>query len=103
MVDARLARSLVQRAISGLKSTEPQSSTDPHDPIYAQVAAATPRRRGGRAQDVLDPETYHTIKTECPGWDLDSNPDEMPRNYSKRFLGFMRKHHERNKYSLPGF
>lgn len=114
MVDARLARSLVQRAISGLKSTEPQSSTDPHDPIYAQAAAATPRRRGGRAQDVLDPETYHTIKTECPGWDLDvlikqfdaflnSNPDEMPRNYSKRFLGFMRKHHERNKYSLPGF
>lgn len=114
LVDPGLTRDLVQRAISGLKVVEPKSSQDPHDPSYAAAAAATPRRRGGRAHEVLDPETYAAIKAECPGWDLDvlikqfdaflnSNPDEMPRNYSKRFYGFMKKHHERNKYTLPGY
>lgn len=34
---------------------------------------------------------------------LNSNPSEMPRNYSKRFQGFMKKHHERNKHDLPGY
>lgn len=114
LVDPNLTRSLVQRAISGLKVAEPKPSQDPHDPSYAAAATMAPRRRGGRAHEVLDPETYAAIKAECPGWDLDvlikqfdaflnSNPDEMPRNYSKRFYGFMKKHHERNKYTLPGF
>jgi plasmid replication initiation protein len=114
VVDPKLTRRLVQQAISGLKVVEPHRSGDPHDPSYAAAAAATPRRRGGRAHEVLDSETYAAIKAECPGWDLDvlikqfdaflnSNPDEMPRNYSKRFYGFMKKHHERNKFSLPGF
>lgn len=114
LVDPNATRNLVQRAIAGLKIADPKPAQDPHDPSYAAAAAATPRRRGGRAHDVLDPETYTAIKTECPGWDLDvlikqfdaflnSNPDEMPRNYSKRFYGFMKKHHERNKHTLPGF
>ncbi|AMK20196.1 plasmid replication initiator protein-like protein (plasmid) [Sphingobium sp. MI1205] len=114
LVDPKLARTLVQRAISGLKVAPSHPSGDPHDPSYVAAAAIAPRRRGGRAHEVLDPEIYAAIKTECPGWDLDvlikqfdaflnSNPEEMPRNYSKRFYGFMKKHHERNKYSLPGF
>lgn len=114
LVDAALTRSLVQRAISGLKAVDRPPSQDPHDASYASAAAVTPTRRGGRAHEVLDPEIYQAIKTECPGWDLDvlikqfdaflgSNPNEMPRNYSKRFYGFMKKHHERNKYTLPGF
>lgn len=114
LVDPSLVRSLVKRAVSDLKVADPKPSLDPHDQSYAVAAASTPRRRGGRAHEVLDPETYAAIKAECPGWDLDvlikqfdaflnSNPDEMPRNYSKRFYGFMKKHHERNKYTLPGF
>ncbi len=114
IVDPSLTRKLVQRVISGFKVVEPQPSSDPHDLSYAAAAASTPKRRGGRAHEVLDPETYTAIKAECPGWDLDvlikqfdaflnSNPGEMPRNYSKRFYGFMKKHHERNKYNLPGF
>ncbi|WP_298671596.1 replication initiator protein A [uncultured Sphingomonas sp.] len=114
LVDPGLTRDLVQRAISGLKVVDPKPSQDPHDPSYAAAAAVIPRRRGGRAHEVLDPETLAAIKAECPGWDLDvlikqfdaflnSNPDEMPRNYSKRFYGFMKKHHERNKYTLPGY
>lgn len=113
-VDMKLTRNLLARATASLKAVEPATSTDPHHPSYAAVAAAAPRVRGGRAKDVLDPEVYDAIRTECPGWDLDvlmkqfdaflnSNPSEMPRNYSKRFQGFMKKHHERNKHDLPGY
>ncbi|WP_416194516.1 replication initiator protein A [Sphingomonas sp. 10B4] len=114
MVDARLTRSLVARATAGLKAVDPYPSTDPHDGSYAAAGAAMPRVRGGRAKDVIEPAIYNAIRTECPGWDLDNlmkqfdaflnaNPNELPRNYSKRFYGFMKKHHERNKYGLPGY
>lgn len=113
-VDMRLTRNLLAQAAASLKAVEPLASTDPHHPSYATAAATMPRSRGGRAKDVLDPEVYDAIRAECPGWDLDvlmkqfdaflnTNPSEMPRNYSKRFHGFMRKHHERNKHDLPGF
>ncbi|WP_299112531.1 replication initiator protein A [uncultured Bradyrhizobium sp.] len=113
-VDTRLTRNLLAKAAANLKSVEPLSSTDPHHPSYAAVAATIPMSRSGRAKDVLDPDVYDAIRAECPGWDLDvlmkqfdaflnTNPAEMPRNYSKRFHGFMRKHHERNKHDLPGF
>ena len=114
LIDPALTRSLVARAVAGLKSVDPQHSTDPHYGSYATVASAMPRVRGGRAKDVLEADIYQAIRTECPGWDLDnlikqfdaflnSNPSEMPRNYSKRFYGFMKKHHERNKHTLPGY
>ena len=78
------------------------------------MPATTPHRRVGRAERVLDAATYQAIKTECPGWDLDmlmqqfdaflnAHPSELPRNYSKRFYGFMKKHHERNKHQLHGY
>lgn len=112
-VDPALARRLVQRAVSGLNSAEASPKHDPHDGSYLAAAAAMPRIRGGRAKDVLEPEIYEAIRTECPGWDLDNlvrqfdaflnaNPNELPRNYSKRFYGFMKKHHERNRHTLPG-
>ena len=72
------------------------------------------RKRGSRAKDVIDPETYDAIRRDFPGWDLDvlmarfdnyiaSNLAELPPNYSKRFYFFMKSHHQRNKHSLPGF
>ena len=114
LIDPARTRSLVTRAVAGLKSVDPQHSTDPHNGSYATAASAMPRVRGGRAKEVLEADIYQAIRTECPGWDLDnlikqfdaflnSNPSEMPRNYSKRFYGFMKKHHERNRHTLPGY
>lgn len=113
IVDASITRGLIAKVAAGLKVVD-CASVDPHDPGYAAVAVTMPRGRGGRAQDVLEPEIYQAIRAECPGWDLDvlmkqfdaflnANPNEMPRNYSKRFYGFIKKHHERNKHTLPGF
>jgi len=114
LFDPSLTRSLVARAVAGLRHVDPKPSIYPHDESYAAAAAAIPRVRGGRARDLLDQETYEAIRTECPGWDLDNlikqfdaflnaNPNELPRNYAKRFYGFMKKHHERNKHTLPGY
>ena len=115
MIDPNITRRLVLNAAAGLKYVDAPSSFDPHNPAYAQVSRdIPPLGHGGRAHDVLDSETYQAIRRECPGWDLNvmmktfdtflsSNPNEIPRNYSKRFYGFMKKHHERNKHTLPGF
>jgi len=77
-------------------------------------SGAVARRRGSRAKDVIDSETYQAIRRDFPGWDLDvlmarfdnyiaNNLSELPPNYSKRFYFFMKSHHQRNKHSLPGF
>ncbi|AXB80165.1 replication initiator protein A [Novosphingobium sp. P6W] len=112
-VDPSLTRGLLAQAATRLKYDS--AGSDPHNPIYAEAAAQKPSpRRGDRAHDVLDADVYEAIQRECPGWDLDvlmktfdaflnRNPNELPRNYSKRFYGFMKKHHERNKYQLPGY
>ena len=114
-VDPRLTRGLLARTTASLKFEDANPAGDPHAKVYAKAAEEAPKlRRGSKAQDVLDPEIYEAIRQECPGWDLDvlmktfdaflnANPNELPRNYSKRFYGFMKKHHERNKYQLPGF
>ena len=113
-VDPRLTRGLLPRPAASLKF-EDTNPADPHAQVYAEAARQAPQPpRGSRAQDILDREIYQAIREECPGWDLDvlmktfdqflgANPTELPRNYSKRFYGFVKKHHERNKYQLPGF
>lgn len=77
-------------------------------------SSSASRKRGSRAKDVIDPETYDAIRRDFPGWDLDvlmarfdnyiaNNLTELPPNYSKRFYFFMKSHHQRNRHSLPGF
>lgn len=68
-------------------------------------------RHRARATDVLDADIYSAMRSDFPGWDYDelmsrfdaflgTNPHELPRNYSKRFYGFVKEHHRRNKYKL---
>lgn len=112
-VDPHLTRQILTRTATRLKF-EDANPANPHAQVYGEAARRAPQPpRGSRAQDILDREIYEAIQAECPGWDLDvlmktfdaflgANPAELPRNYSKRFYGFMKKHHERNKYQLPG-
>lgn len=110
-VDPALVRKLLATTSASLR---PEQQADASAALDSNASQSQSRRRGGGAQDTLDPEIYQAIRSECPGWDLDvlmrqfdsflnSNPHELPRNYSKRFYGFMKKHHERNKHTLPGF
>lgn len=109
-IDPAVARSLITKTITGLVS----NSLNAEETGQRNVPARTAQGGSyGRAQRVLDADIYQAIKSECPGWDLDvlmqqfdaflnANPNELPRNYSKRFYGFVKRHHERNKFQLPG-
>lgn len=71
-------------------------------------------RMSGRpllAARIVDADVLEAIRTDFPGWDYDAliqrfdaflgaNPSELPRNYSRRFYGFVKEHHRRNRYRL---
>lgn len=83
-------------------------------PLPSPARAAGASRSTGRAPTaarLLDAETYAAIRADFPGWDYDelirrfdaflgANPSELPRNYARRFYGFVKEHHRRNKYRL---
>lgn len=100
MIDPRQAMTLIARAAGGLRS--PGADRSKAKPIPLS---------GGRARDILDADIHDAIRSDFPGWDYDelmrrfdaflgANPHELPRNYSKRFYGFVKEHHRRNKYKL---
>lgn len=88
-------------------------------PAKASAPARKPRTASEHkysrfAEDEISPEILAQIRAECPGWDLDErkqafdrlikrNPAVLPANYDRRFLAFMRTHHERNKHNLSLF
>ncbi|CCW17907.1 Plasmid replication initiator protein [Sphingobium indicum BiD32] len=108
MVDPRLALGMISSLSRELRVG---ADAPPRRPIRT-----APQRRSdpaGRttASRMLDAEIYSAIRADFPGWDYDelmrrfdaflgANPSELPRNYSKRFYGFVKEHHRRNKYRL---
>lgn len=100
MIDPREALALLAQAGGGLRSPGAEKSK-------ARQAFIS----SGRVRDILDADIYESIRSDFPGWDYDelmrrfdaflgANPHELPRNYSKRFYGFVKEHHRRNKYKL---
>ena len=100
MIDPRQAMTLIAQAAGGLRS-----------PGADRTKAKPAPLSGGRARDILDADVHDAIRSDFPGWDYDelmrrfdaflgANPHELPRNYSKRFYGFVKEHHRRNKYKL---
>lgn len=56
-------------------------------------------------------ETQALLRAECPGWDLyalhadfeawvKQSPERTPANWQKAFIGWVRRHHERNRHQL---
>jgi plasmid replication initiation protein len=100
MIDPRQALKLIAQTAGGLRSPA------------AQKDKALPKSAShNRACDILDADIHAAIRRDFPGWDYDelirrfdaflgTNPLELPRNYSKRFYGFVKEHHSRNKYRL---
>lgn len=108
-IDPAMARTMIANLSLGLRVDEDGRSTKSKAPTSPKRDSQP--RRGQTAKQVLDPETYHAIRTDFPGWDYDelmrrfdaflgANPLELPRNYSKRFYGFVKEHHRRNKFRL---
>lgn len=107
MVDAGLALGLISRVSEGMRVADrPARASAPTGGARAPSPA-----RSSSASKMLDPDIYAAIRADFPGWDYDElmrrfdaflgeNPAELPRNYSKRFYGFVKEHHRRNKYRL---
>ena len=107
MVDAGLALGLISRVSEGMRVADrPARASAPTGGARAPSPA-----RSSSASKALDPDIYAAIRADFPGWDYDElmrrfdaflgeNPAELPRNYSKRFYGFVKEHHRRNKYRL---
>ncbi|WP_082462686.1 replication initiator protein A [Sphingobium sp. Leaf26] len=100
MIDPRQAMKLIAHAAGGLRS----AAADPRKVRETPISYA-------RARDILDADIYEAIRSDFPGWDYDelmrrfdaflgANPHELPRNYSKRFHGFVKEHNRRNKFKL---
>jgi len=100
MIDPRQAMQLIAQAAGGLRSP----GADRSKALLAPVGS-------GRANEILEPDVHAAIRSDFQGWDYDelmrrfdaflgANPHELPRNYSKRFYGFVKEHHCRNKYRL---
>ena len=58
-------------------------------------------------------DTRTALRQSCPGWDLDQlhadfsawvgdDASRTPVNWQSAFVGFVKRHHERNKHSLRG-
>lgn len=107
LVQPHLALGLISQLTQGLRATEAERPKASADRMMRRTSSPTPVR----AQKILDRDIYEAIRSDFPGWDYDelmrrfdaflgANPDELPRNYSKRFYGFVKEHHRRNKYRL---
>lgn len=108
MVDPRLALGMISSLSKGMRVSG-------EDAPRRVIGSSAPRRPAGTARAIasrmIDAEIYSAIRADFPGWDYDellgrfdaflgANPSELPRNYSKRFYGFVKEHHRRNKYRL---
>lgn len=82
--------------------------------IKASVRSLVAGLAGKASAGFVSDDTRAHLRTACPGWDLDQlhadfkdwlgdDPTRTPANYQAAFIGFVRRHHERNKHSLPGY
>lgn len=78
--------------------------------VRRSVGALATRATAGFVAD----DTRVHLRQACPGWDLDQlhndfrewlgdDPARTPVNYQSAFIGFVKRHHERNRHQLPGF
>jgi plasmid replication initiation protein len=77
--------------------------------IRSTIAGLSDKAVRGHMTD----ETIDQLRRECPGWDLytlhaeferwiNADPQRMPANWQRAFVGYVRKHHEKHKHELRG-
>ncbi|WP_422635906.1 replication initiator protein A [Sphingobium sp.] len=106
MIDPAIALNMISGLSRSMRAGAPSMAASSNPPPLRERSV-----RRVTAAAVLDADVYASIRSDFPGWDYDelirrfdaflgSNPSELPRNYSKRFYGFVKEHHRRNKYRL---
>ncbi|HWL68720.1 MAG TPA: replication initiator protein A [Geminicoccus sp.] len=78
-------------------------------PGTTRKAGANPAPQDGAVTEA----TLAQLRAECPGWDydvlhaefrawIDGDPARIPANYQSAFIGFVRRHHARNRHIVAG-
>lgn len=99
----------------GKRPSEPEPGSPEETPINASrlirstIAGLSERTTRGFMTD----ETIDYLRGACPGWDLHSlhaefeswvagDPSRTPANWQKAFIGWVKRHHEKNRHQLRG-
>jgi plasmid replication initiation protein len=92
-------------------------SRQPEKPELLDASALIRRSVSGlsdkAARGHMTDETIDLLRRECPGWDLytlhaeferwiNADPQRLPANWQRAFIGYVRKHHEKHKHELRG-
>ncbi|MBA3896930.1 MAG: replication initiator protein A [Sphingomonadaceae bacterium] len=75
--------------------------------IRRSITSLSTKAAAGELTDA----TLETLRSECPGWDyqvlheefrtwVSASPARTPVSYQNAFIGFMRRHHEKNRHNL---
>ncbi|MEP3156870.1 MAG: replication initiator protein A [Nitratireductor sp.] len=99
----------------GKRPSQPEAGVPEETPVDASrlirstIAGLSDRATRGFMTD----ETIDYLRGACPGWDLHSlhaefeswvagDPSRTPANWQKAFIGWVRRHHEKNRHQLRG-
>jgi hypothetical protein len=102
-----------------LSTRRAQSTTPKTEPPSDKINVAAAVRNivdglaGKASAGFITDDTRATLRQICPGWDLDQlhadfgawvgdDASRTPVNYQGAFIGFVKRHHARNKHTLRG-
>lgn len=94
---------------SAPEAVAPSETVDAAKDIRLIIGGLAGKASAGFVTD----DTRALLRQSCPGWDLDQLHAEFsawigddagrtPANWQGAFIGFVKRHHERNKHSLRG-
>ncbi|PAX06423.1 plasmid replication initiator protein [Sphingomonas lenta] len=86
-------------------------SAEPAVNVAALIRKSVTRLATKASAGEITDTTLAQLRQECPGWDyqtlhaefrtwVEADPERTPANYQNAFVGFVRRHHERNKHLL---
>lgn len=98
-------------ARAGEGADEGQRHSDDKIDASSLIGRITTKMRGKASHGFLEATTIEYLRAKCPGWDfyalhadftgwVESDPERQPADWQKAFIGWVMRHHEKNRHSL---
>lgn len=98
-------------ASAGEGKQRAKSHDDDHVDASSLIGRITTKMRGKATHGFLEATTIEYLREKCPGWDLyalhaefttwvEADPERQPADWQAAFIGWVKKHHEKNRHSL---
>ena len=87
------------------------SATDDTVDVASLVRSTLAGMTDAATRGFMTSETIEHLRETCPGWDLyalhaefenwvGSKPERLPANWQKAFIGWVKRHHAKNRHQL---